>query len=174
QPKAGRTLSLDDVGPASVGGTPRPTTLEGAAAEVTLSDTSRPARNRTPLVMALSAVLLLGGVGGYFALSGKKKNDGGENTTPTAAAQPVEKPPEAPKPQPEHKAVATPDDAVTVVVTSDPPGAKVYRADKSEAETELTPITFKLHKGDPPFDIQLRLEGHLSATRTISSDESVK
>jgi hypothetical protein len=50
----------------------------------------------------------------------------------------------------------------------------VYRADKSDAETEPTPLTFKLHKGDPPFDIQLRLEGHLSATRTITSDESVK
>src|SRR5438876_4291800 len=45
QPKAGRTLSLDDVGPVSSGGQPRPTTLEGAAAEVTLSDTTpRPAR----------------------------------------------------------------------------------------------------------------------------------
>jgi len=50
----------------------------------------------------------------------------------------------------------------------------VYRADKSEAETQPTPITFKMHRGDPPFDIQLRAEGYVSQTRTITSDESVK
>jgi len=61
-----------------------------------------------------------------------------------------------------------------VTVTSDPPGAKVYRADKSEAETQTTPITFKMHRGDPPFDIQLRAEGYAPETRTITSDESVK
>jgi hypothetical protein len=31
-----------------------------------------------------------------------------------------------------------------------------------------------MHKGDPPFDIQLRLEGYLPQTRSITSDESVK
>ena len=31
-----------------------------------------------------------------------------------------------------------------------------------------------MHRGDPPFDIQLRLEGYLPQTRTITSDESVK
>jgi hypothetical protein len=62
---------------------------------------------------------------------------------------------------------------VTVTVTSDPPGAKVYRADKSEAETQPTPVTFKLHRGDPPFDIQLRAEGYAPQTRTITSDQSL-
>ncbi len=46
----------------------------------------------------------------------------------------------------------------------------MYRADKSEAETQPTPITFKLHHGDPPFDVQLRLEGYKPETRTITSD----
>jgi serine/threonine-protein kinase len=179
QPKQGRTLALDDVGLRSAGGGPRPTTLEGAAAEVTLSPTRVP-RNRAPVIAVVAAVLALGGVGGYFALSGKKKSDDGQTTTETpttTAVTPRPTPETAPeaKPQPEaHKPVAGVDDIVSVFVTSDPPGAKVYRADKSEAETELTPLTFKLHKGDPPFDIQLRLEGHLSATRTITSDESVK
>jgi hypothetical protein len=31
-----------------------------------------------------------------------------------------------------------------------------------------------MHRGDPSFDIQLRLEGYLPQTRTITSDESVK
>src|SRR4029077_17985874 len=80
-------------------------------------------------------------------------------------------------PQVETPKVVTPPpagDEVTVQVTSDPLGAKVYRADKSEAETQRTPITFKMHRGDPPFDIQLRAEGYVSQTRTITSDESVK
>jgi hypothetical protein len=65
-------------------------------------------------------------------------------------------------------------DEVTIHVTSDPVGAKVYRADRSDAETQPTPISFKMHRGDPPFDIQLRLEGYLPQTRTITSDESAR
>src|SRR5207237_1089475 len=80
QHKVGRTLSLDDVGPASAGGGPRPTTLEGAAAEVTLSDSMRPPRHRAPIVVAISCMVALAGIGGYFALSGKRKSDGGDNS----------------------------------------------------------------------------------------------
>ncbi|HEX9103359.1 MAG TPA: hypothetical protein VF997_14200, partial [Polyangia bacterium] len=45
---------------------------------------------------------------------------------------------------------------------------------KSEAETQPTPITFKMRRGDPPFDIQLRADGYAPQTRTITSDESTK
>jgi eukaryotic-like serine/threonine-protein kinase len=155
--------AIQDGAPASAGGSPRPTTLEGAAAEVTLSPTRpRRARSRAPLVAAIAGVLALAGVGGYLGMSGK-----GDDKTPAVAA-PATPPPAEPK----H--VAPVDDAVTVTVASDPPGAKVFRADKSEAEKQPTPIVFKLKKGDPPFDVQLRLDGYLPQMRTITSDESVK
>jgi serine/threonine-protein kinase len=162
--KQGRTLALDGGAPAAVpGGPPRPTTLEGAAAEVTFPPTKVP-RNRTPLIAVGAAVLALAGVGGWLGLSSSKK--------PT-----VEPATSAPQPEVEAPKTVTPPpagDEVTIVVTSDPLGAKVYRADKSDAETQPTPITFKMHKGDPPFDIQLRAEGYAPQTRTIASDESVK
>jgi len=161
--KSGRTMALDDgAPPASQAGPTRPTTLEGAAAEVTFPPTRVP-RNRTPLIAVGAAVLALAGVGGWLGLSKK-----------SATAEPAVG---APPPQVETPKVVTPPpagDEVTVQVTSDPLGAKVYRADKSEAETQRTPITFKMHRGDPPFDIQLRAEGYVSQTRTITSDESVK
>ena len=63
-PKQGRTLALEDGAPPAVpGGPPRPTTLEGAAAEVTLPPTRVP-RNRAPLIAVGAAVLALAGVGG--------------------------------------------------------------------------------------------------------------
>jgi hypothetical protein len=152
--------------PRNENGAPRPTTLEGAAAEVTLPPTKRP-RGRTPMIAVAAALLALAGVGGWLGLS---KRSEPPSTTQSAAS--VVSPPattEAPKP------VTPPPagDEVTVVVASDPLGAKVQRADKSEPEAQPTPITFKMHRGDPPFDIQLRLDGYLPQTRTVASDESV-
>ncbi|HEX9100658.1 MAG TPA: serine/threonine-protein kinase, partial [Polyangia bacterium] len=57
--KPGRTLALDEgAPPPSAGGPPRPTTLEGAAAEVTLSPRRAP-RSRTPMIAVGAAVLAL-------------------------------------------------------------------------------------------------------------------
>ena len=169
--KKGGTLSLEDgAPPATVGGPPRPTTLEGAAAEVTLPPTKRP-RSRAPMIAAAAALLAIAAVGGWVGLSKKPASD--TTTATTTSAQPQT----TPQPQATGEAArpATPaGDEITVTVASDPLGAKVYRADKSEAETQPTPITFKMHRGDPSFDIQLRLEGYQPQTRTITSDESVK
>jgi eukaryotic-like serine/threonine-protein kinase len=141
----------------------RPTTLEGAAAEVTLSPTRRP-RSRAPMIAVGAAVLALAGVGGWIGLS--KKSD----ATTTPAAGPPQPQAEAPK------AVTPPPagDEVTIIVASDPPGARVQRADKSDPEKQPTPITFKMHRGDPPFDIQLRADGYAPQMRTITSDDSAK
>jgi serine/threonine-protein kinase len=166
--KSGRTLALDDgAPPATPGGQPRPTTLEGAAAEVTLSPTRVP-RNRGPIIAVAAAVVALAGVGGWLALS-KGPSSSTENTTPAAVAPPAVETSKPVTPPP-----AAAGEEVTIHVTSDPVGAKVYRADRSDAEKQPTPISFKMHRGDPPFDIQLRLEGYLPQTRTITSDESAK
>jgi len=78
-------------------------------------------------------------------------------------------PPLDPRPLPQPAS-----EEVKVTVVTEPPGAKVTRADKSEPEAQRTPITFRLKKGDPSFDVQLRLEGYTPQTRTITSDESLK
>jgi serine/threonine-protein kinase len=172
--QAKRTMSLDDVGPASRdAATPRPTTLEGAAAEVTLPPTRRPGpgqRSRTPAVAGVSAALALVGVGGYLLLSRPAPKpdvtvEQQENTT--AVAKPEAEKPPAPKPVPPV------DDTVTITVTSEPPGAKVIHAATGQSD-ERTPVTFKLKKGTPAFDIQLRLDGYAPQVRTITADESVK
>jgi hypothetical protein len=172
QPNAKRTLSLDDVGPASRGAaTPRPTTLEGAAAEVTSPPRRRPGtreRSRTPVVAGVSAAVALVAVGGYllFSKPGKDANDKPVETT-TATARPEVQTPPPPKPVPPV------DDTVTITVNSDPPGAKVIHAATGQSD-QRTPVTFKLKKGTPPFDIQLRIEGYAPQVKTITADESIK
>ncbi len=158
QPKRGRTLALDDAPPATMGGQPRPTTLEGAAAEVTLPPTRRP-RSRAPMIAVIAGVAALAAVGGWIGLT---KKSAGNDTPATSTPPPNVDVPKTPPP--------AANEEVTVTVTSDPLGAKVYRADKSEAETQTTPISFKLHRGDPSFDVQLRLEGYKPETRTIASE----
>jgi tRNA A-37 threonylcarbamoyl transferase component Bud32 len=172
--KSGRTLALDDgAPPATQQGQPRPTTLEGAAAEVTLSPTRVP-RNRGPIIAVAAAVLALAGIGGWLGLSRKSSPETATNTTATTTAATIAPPPQVETPKPVTPPSPAASDEVTILVTSDPAGARVYRADKSDAETERTPISFKMRRGDPPFDVQLRLEGYLSQTRTITSDASSK
>jgi serine/threonine protein kinase len=172
--KSGRTLALDDgAPPATQQGQPRPTTLEGAAAEVTLSPTRVP-RNRGPIIAVAAAVLALAGIGGWLGLSRKSSPETTTNTTATTTAATIAPQPQVETPKPVTPPSPAASDEVTILVTSDPAGARVYRADKSDAETERTPISFKMRRGDPPFDVQLRLEGYLSQTRTITSDASSK
>ena len=149
----------DGAPPPAAGKGARPTTLEGAAAEVTGLPRRAP-RRRAPLISVAAAVLALAGVGGWLGLSRKPAS-----TEPAASG-----PPAAPGATPSPAA----SDQITVIVTSDPRGAKVYRADRSEAETQTTPVVFKMHRGDPPFDIQLRADGYVPETRTITSDSSLK
>jgi len=116
---------------ATPGGSPRPTTLEGAAAEVTLPPTKRP-RSRAPMIAAAAAVLALAGVGGWIGLS-KKSASEPPATAPATTTAAVATPPtatESPRP------TAPAGDEISVTVASDPLGAKVYRADKSDAETQ--------------------------------------
>ena len=152
---------------------PRPTTLEGAAAEVTLQPRRPPSQGggHGAMIAGITAAVALVGVGGYLLLSRPKTKDvGHDNETQETTAAMVKQTAETPPPKP----VPPVDDIISVTVASDPPGARVYRADKGEAENQPTPITFKIKKGDPPFDIQLRLEGYQAQTRSITSDESMK
>jgi serine/threonine-protein kinase len=139
-------------GPITQAGT-RVTTLSGASGEVT--NVSGP-RNRTPLVVSLAAVVTLGlFAGGWVLFHGKSE-------TTTTAQQP-QAPVVAPKVE---------DETVTISVASEPAGAHVIRADQGGADVGETPLDIKVKKGDPAFDIQIRLDGYKPQMRSVSTTVS--
>jgi eukaryotic-like serine/threonine-protein kinase len=143
-------------GPTSGLASTAPTTLEGAAAEVAHAPSSRrTGRSSLWAGLAVGAVAVAGGIVGVSRLGA-----GAHDATPAVA------PPAQVAPLPAAPA------EVTITVASDPPGARVQRADRAEAEPQRTPISFKLHRGDPSFDVQLRLDGYAAQTRTITAESS--
>jgi serine/threonine-protein kinase len=124
------------------------TTLSGAAREL-----QGGTRRTTSTLAVIAGVVVLGGAGAFFALRGPKQPDVSEK--PAAVVTPA--PPVVEK--------------VEVKVTSTPPGAMVVRADQAEGP-RLTPAIFHLNKGDPSFDISIKLEGYKPQTRTVQADSS--
>ncbi|HJZ84115.1 MAG TPA: serine/threonine-protein kinase [Polyangia bacterium] len=151
-PRTGRTRQpVHDAGP-------KPTTLSGAASEM-LSDTDdeglRPHRSRLPLVLSI-----VGGVGLavllVFALRPKTSPLGRPIATDPTGGE-TEKPRAEP---------------VSITITSDPPGVHVLRQDQGGAEAGLTPLRLDAKKGDPAFDVQLKLEGYKPERRTLTPDQT--
>jgi serine/threonine-protein kinase len=138
---------------ATVGSGPRPTTLSGAASEVGPA----PPRSKAPMVIVAVAALGIVG-GGAFVLFKPKAPE----VPPTAAVQ--NPTPDTPKPPPPPK-----EEFVKVTITSEPEGAKVFRAGKDEPEG-VTPHEMKLKKGDASFDIQVKMDGYKTEVKTITSE----
>jgi hypothetical protein len=126
----------------------RPTTLSGASGEV---EGEEPRKSRMPLVAAAAALVVIGVGGAVVMTRGKDK--------------PIEPP----------AAVVTPpppkDEMVKVSVRSDPPGAKVYRADTGEAEQGVTPLSFSVKKGAQALELQVKLDGYKPGLKRITVDE---
>ncbi|HZS39262.1 MAG TPA: serine/threonine-protein kinase [Polyangia bacterium] len=137
----------------------RPTTLSGAAGEVA----GGAPRSKTPIILAAAAVLAVAGVGGFLALRGK-----GDGKTPQGGdvTNAIKPPVDTQKPKADEK--------VTITVTSDPAGAKVYRADTGADEAGVTPLSFTVKKDSPSFDILVKLADYKSTPRTISTDRDLK
>ena len=129
---------------------PTPTTLSGAASETMNGELPR--KSRAPLFAVLGGLVAVAGVVGVVTMT--KKGD----------AQTGSQAPTAPPTVPQK------DETLTVMVNSDPAGAKVTRADNNETGT--TPMQIKIKKGDPSFDVLVKLDGYASQTRTINSDRS--
>jgi serine/threonine-protein kinase len=127
----------------------RPTTLSGASGEV---EGEAPKKSKTPLFVAAAAVVLLAGGGGFLAMRGKDKP-----VEPVAAVLPQN---EAPK-----------SGDVKFTITSDPPGARVFRADTGQFETGKTPLSFSVKRGSPAFDIQVKLDGYKAGLKNLNTDE---
>jgi serine/threonine-protein kinase len=150
--------------PAATNTTKQITTLSGTAAEVTNAGAAR--RSRAPLFVAVAAIVIgLGGSGAYFAFHG------------SATPKPViveQQPPVEVKPATQPK-VAPPDEHPTldVSITSEPPGAKVLRADQGGREVGVTPLTIHVKKGDPTFDVKLQLDGYKTASREVKTDSNL-
>jgi serine/threonine protein kinase len=133
---------------------PRPTTLSGAASEVG-GEVAK--RSKAPMIVVAIAAVGILGVGGFVLFKGK-----GPETPPVVVVTPppVNDPPKPPRPKEEF---------VKISISSDPVGAKVYRAGKEEPEG-VTPHDIKLKKGEPSFDIQVKLEGYKTETKSITSE----
>jgi serine/threonine-protein kinase len=133
---------------------PRVTTLSGASGEAT---NVVPGGSRTPLIASVAAVVTLAlAGGGYFLFRGKPVDSTPAVTAPAPAV--VEAPPAK--------------EEVTITVTSEPAGAHVIRADQGGADVGETPVEIKAKKGDPSFDIQIRLDGYRSQTRSVTTTMS--
>jgi hypothetical protein len=115
-----------------------------------------PKKNKTPLILAAAGVLIVGGVGGVLALGGKSKPN---PNAPTAGVQ-----------QPTQQ-ITPKDEKIKISVTSDPPGAKVFRADTGKLEDGTTPLSFTIKKGDPEFDIQVKLDGFRPGVKSLHTDK---
>jgi serine/threonine-protein kinase len=124
------------------------TTLSGAASEMAGGQ-----RRAGSTIAVVAAVLVVGGAAGFFAL--RPKSAPPVAPTPAAMVAPA---PAAPR-------------LIEVKVLSEPPGAQVIRADQAEGP-RLTPAIFKLHEGDPSFDVLIKLDGYKPQTRTIVAKET--
>jgi serine/threonine-protein kinase len=124
----------------------RPTTLSGSAGEVA----GGARKSRMPLVAGAALVVVGGAIAAVVAMKGGAK----ETKAPLVPA-----------------VVTAPakDEMVKLTVRSDPPGAKVWRADTGKLEDGVTPLTITVKKGSPSFDVQVKLDGYKSGTLTLST-----
>jgi serine/threonine-protein kinase len=147
----GPSAAMNTIKGPMTGSGPRPTTLSGAASEV-----AQVPRSKTGLFIGLAAGLVVLGGGGFLLFKPKAE------TPPVVVNNPppVEKKQTPPPPKEEF---------VKVEVNSEPTGAKVYRAGKEEPEG-TTPLTLKLKKGEPAFDIQIKADGYVTQTKPITAE----
>jgi serine/threonine-protein kinase len=147
---SGSTLFLDDSNPPPRGPVtridapeePRPTTLSGAAAEVS-RELERPTlpRRRSPLVAVAAGLVVLGLAGAGFVM--------------TRHSEPAVQP-------------APPAEMITIMITSDPPGARVVGA--LQGDLGKTPLPLQVKRGSDSFDVRLHLDGYRTGIATVTTD----
>jgi serine/threonine protein kinase len=154
-PVAGRSSATTGTVRATTGsGQPRPTTLSGAAAQIEPAPVKK---GRTPMFVGI-AVVIVAGVVGLAAISGKERKEKESDPKPAMAVPQVEHP------------IPSVDEKVTITVTSEPSGAEVRNG--TGDLMGKTPYDIEIKKGDLALDIEVRLEGYLPQKRTLNSDKS--
>lgn len=148
---------LDGVRRASSGGT-RPDMTGPTALAMDVGDVALPQRSNKGIIFgAIAAVLVLGGIGGFMAMSGGDKPVETPAPTPVAAAP-------ATTPAPEPAKVETPTPApepapvVKVMLKSTPSNAEVYL---SGALIGRTPFAVpRPNRGEPALDLVIKADGY--------------
>jgi serine/threonine-protein kinase len=132
----------------------RPTTLSGSAGEVGGAEGDAP-RGRGLLFGAVGGLLAAAGLALYFFVL--------HHPTPTPRPPPAlvtapqkDVPPPAPK-------------FTVIAVDSTPRGAKAYRAGIADP-VGMTPFELKVTRGEPEFDLLLKLDGYEDTTKSIATD----
>jgi len=143
----------------------RPTTLSGAAGEVEGGGGS----SKTPVFIGLAVLLAAGGAGAFFLLKSKgtekppivADDNSGNNGKATGTEQ-VQKDPPPPKVESEN---------VKITITTDPPGAAVFRADTGTTVEGKTPVNFVVKRGTSSFDVQVKMAGFRTAIRPVNTEK---
>ena len=136
---------------------PRPTTLSGSSGEVA-GDGSRP-KSKAPLFAVLGLLVVAGG-GAAFVM--KQKAD----TTAAAEKARVEAIERAAL-----EKANKPVEKVKITITSEPSGAKVFRAPDVTTSVGVTPFELESKKNDD-FDVLVKLDGYKSETRTVDTSHA--
>jgi serine/threonine-protein kinase len=139
------------------------TTFRTGMGEVDPEMTLPPARSKGKLVAAVVAVAVLGG-GAFFLIGGSKPQ-----TPPVAAARPAAPAPAPVAPKPATPPAPAAKAKVTVRLSSDPAGARVFDA-QGGALLGTTPFSLTRPRG-PAFKVRLEKEGYAGAVREVALDE---
>ncbi len=162
---SGATLFLDENAPPPSRGPvtrsgphpPTPTTLSGAASELS-AEYPRPTlpRRRAPMIAVglIAGLIALGGVG----LVVMRKPAGSPSSSPSPSN---DQPATVPLPP-------APDEMVTVSITSDPPGARLESA--INGQLGVTPLALPVKRGSPDFDVRVLLDGYKPAKVEVATD----
>ena len=143
----------------------RPTTLSGAAGEVEGGGGS----SKTPVFIGLAVLLAAGGAGAFFLLKSKPNDkpaivaddNSGQTKTGTGTEQPkVDQPVKVAE-----------SENVKITITTDPPGASVFRADTGTTVDGKTPVNFVLKRGTSSFDVQVKMAGFKTAIRPVNAEK---
>ncbi len=139
-----RHVTGEGQNPTAIAPGPTPTTLSGASGEVS----GEAPRSRRGLLFGLiGGSIAAAGLAGYFVL--------------------LDKPVEQPKPTP---VVQKPkQEFSTIAVDSQPKGAKAFRAGFAEA-VGTTPFKLRVKRGEPRFDLLLKLDGFVDQTKSVSTE----
>jgi serine/threonine-protein kinase len=173
---------------------PGVTTLGGAAAQATGTQTLPPRSGSKSLVAALAALVVVGGAIAFFALRGgdKPTDDTTIAAQPTGGSAPDQAPqvatdpaPQPPAPEPAPPAPAPTQPApeptpapvepkkITIAIETTPAGAKVFVGDDKQPRG-ATPYALELERGAEAIEVRLVHRGYVTQTHKLDRTDSSK
>ncbi len=163
-PSAGGTRLLPDSRNA------KSTSTLGQAASEMMTDRLRAPR-RTSLWLALGGVAIAGGVGFALFRPDRTKQHGAEHVDVARDQPPPARPSiDIPPPPPDTPAVSAKEPAkVTLLITSQPPGASLWFGDASEPRGK-TPVRLVVPRANDPVRATLKADGYVDRMIVLDAD----